>query len=135
MDSVRRRSGRPNASPTLSTRLTMPASTDPISASQWLDGRLETVPPELAAAVRGLVAEVSLEDGRSMADAALVGLARVVSQEEERAGALELLAADALLTYAFEAAADPRLGGSAESASQLADRVGPCGAIGAELRK
>jgi len=92
------------------------------------------VPSELARAVRRL-ADSSLADGAGMAEAALRGLERVASLAEERAGALELLAADALLTYAFEAAADPELGGNAQSALALADRFGPSGAIGAQLSR
>ena len=65
--------------------------------------------------------------------AALRGFDDVVEGMGSRPSALELLAADALLTYAFEAAADPSLGGSASRAVQLADRVGPAGEIGARL--
>lgn len=90
-------------------------------ADRWLASRLEAVPPRLAESVRDL----SVGDGPDgLAEAALAAFERVAAGGSRRAGALELLAADALLTYAFEAAADPARGGSAVAALELADRVG-----------
>lgn len=100
----------------------------------WLEQRLVLTPPELAAAVRDLL---DRSDGarepftwQCMVDRALDAFERVASKSQSRSGALELLAADALLTYAFEAAADDTVGGSATTALQLARAVGPSGELG-----
>ncbi len=99
----------------------------------WLDSRLADVPLQLAEAVRALSGE-SLSDGpEGLVTAALHGFDVVVDGTGSRPSALELLAADALLTYAFEAAADPSLEGSAVKSVRLAARVGPAGEIGARL--
>jgi hypothetical protein len=71
----------------------------------------------------------------AMAEAALAAFDRVAADRAGRDGALDLLAADALLTYAFQAAADPSLGGDAGSAVDLAARMGPHGEIGARLAR
>lgn len=115
----------------------------------WLDPRLEGVPPALAAAVRDCVrrsaADVAAEgapeadSGRPdgvpdrLARAAIEEFERVVDDDGGPTGrdaALRLLAADASLTYAFEAAAD--LG---DDLLALSDRVGLRGRIGRELRE
>lgn len=87
----------------------------------WLAQRLADVPPRLAAAVRELTQGGGAD---ALADAALAAFERVASGGARRAGALDLLAADALLTYAFEAAADVETGGSAAASLELAGRMG-----------
>ncbi len=89
-------------------------------------------PPELATAVRELLGGPSAPGPtpQRMIDCALEALERVASTSQTRAGALELLAADALLTYAFERAADATAGGSATAALDLARAVGPSGELG-----
>jgi hypothetical protein len=115
--------------------MTSPMTMDPWA---WLERRLDGVPAELAAAMR--TALERLEPGSAATPAE--GLAHVALEEldsvlgaaeQDRRAALRLLAADALLTYAFEAAADPAAGGSAELAERLAERVGPRGALGARI--
>ncbi|MFV1987858.1 MAG: hypothetical protein ACC682_11295 [Gemmatimonadota bacterium] len=98
----------------------------------WIVARLEETPPELAVAVRGLLGGIDAPSPtpERMVDCALVAFERVASTTQTRAGALELLAADALLTYAFEAAADPGVGGSADAAVRLARATGASGEIG-----
>lgn len=97
----------------------------------WLEGRLAGIPTELAEAIGRLcVGSGCSSDPRAMAACALDTFERVGGQSQTRAGALELLAADALLTYAFEAAADPRAGGSAAGAVRLAREFGPAGELG-----
>lgn len=114
----------------------------------WLEPRLRDVPADLASAVRASVERVVDEpsrgsgpSGSGVAQRAVIGplagiLARAalteldrVTEMEGRGAALALLAADASLTYAFEAAAadetDP---------VELADAVGLRGAIGRRLR-
>ena len=115
-----------------------------MTPEDWLEPRLGGAPPELAAAIRRLLdqareptaagAAASGSDAIPdlLAVAALRGLDGVLEQTAvdrcSRADALRLLAADASLTYAFEAAADLGL-----DAVELADRLGPRGALGARL--
>lgn len=104
-------------------------------AGRWLDDRLSEVPPALAGAIRRMVPGGVSGGPSAMAEAALAAFDRVAEDAAGRDGALDLLAADALLTYAFQAAADPTLGGDAASAVDLAGRMGPRGAIGARLAR
>lgn len=115
-----------------------------MTLDNWLEPRLAEAPPELASAIRQLVRE--LENDASMARpedaagpdagiperlaaAALRGFEDVVAETaadlRSRRAALRLLAADASLTYAFEAAADLEL-----DVVELADGLGPRGALG-----
>lgn len=103
---------------------------------EWLESRLGGAPPELAEAVRRLVGEVVADPRMDeshvpdvLAAAALRGLDGVLEQgEPAREAALQLLAADASLTYAFEAAAS--IGANVE---ELAVRIGPSGELGRRL--
>lgn len=111
------------------------------SLEGWLEARLAGVPPELGDAVRaalGAGAETASIPGippgaARLGRAALRELDAVGAAARDRGAALRLLAADALLTYAFEAAADPELGGGASEAAALALRLGPRGELGARL--
>lgn len=102
----------------------------------WLEPRLRAAPRELAEAVRELVGEVRAEETVESAEvpdvlaaAALRGFDGVlVETAPARGAALRLLAADASLTYAFEAAAS--LGTDVE---KLALRIGPGGELGRRL--
>jgi len=98
---------------------------------EWLEIRLAETPSDLAEAVHRLLAAAGGEPTpQRMADAAIDMFDRISTAPHDRAGALGLLAADALLTYAFEAAADPALGGSFEKAMRLAREAGPAGELG-----
>lgn len=118
-----------------------------MTLNEWLNPRLEAAPAELAAAISELLQEACGRGGHDggadgdastipgrLAAAALWGLDavsgedRAVERRSPRGTALRLLAADAALTYAFEAAAD--LGGDVVG---LAARLGPRGALGARL--
>ena len=113
----------------------MAADPGSLTLEAWLAGRLEGAPAELADAVWPLV-RGRLEEGEDgLMHAALAALATVEEGEANRAQAVTLLAADAILTYALEAAADPALGGSAARARRLADRAGPGGLIGERFDK
>lgn len=101
----------------------------------WLEPRLAKAPTELADAIRQLVREAD-EDGTDiparLAAAALRGFDDVLTETaadlRSRRAALRLLAADASLTYAFEAAADLDI-----DVVELADGLGPRGVLGAML--
>ena len=104
----------------------------------WLEPRLVGAPPELAEAVRGLVCEIEPGADKSqlgvpetLAAAAMLGFEGVLEQADpEREVALRLLAADAALTYAFEAAAS--LG---QDVNQLALQIGARGELGRRLEQ
>ena len=93
--------------------------------------RLEATPPELSEAITRLFGSLTIDASpAAMVSGAIDALERVAGGEQTRAAALELLAADALLTYAFERAADPADGGSASAALELARETGPAGELG-----
>ncbi|MFO7588235.1 MAG: hypothetical protein R6X22_09205 [Gemmatimonadota bacterium] len=107
-------------------------------AEQWLESRLRGAPPELAAEVRALLfgtaerGPVEELGGGPVADllaaAGLAGLDEVAAAPGGRESALRLLAADAALTCAFEAAA-----GAGGDVARLCAAVGPSGALGRRL--
>lgn len=107
----------------------MPAESGLLTLETWLAGRLRSAPAELAEAVWPLVRERLAEGEDGLVHAALAALEAASEGEANRPEAVTLLAADAILTYALEAAADPALGGSAARARRLAERVGPGGLI------
>ena len=93
-----------------------------MTLGDWLRTREPAPPPALAARVQELTAAwLALEDGfaTALVDAGVASLERVLSARPGgREVALDLLATDAIVTYAFEAAANtPKeldaLGGSA----------------------
>lgn len=118
-----------------------------MTLDSWLEPRLAEAPPELANAIRQLMREAGdagagehpADDSapsagipERLAAAALRGFEDVLHETaadlRSRRAALRLLAADASLTYAFEAAADLEL-----DVIDLADGLGPCGALGTLL--
>ena len=77
-----------------------------IVVGEWLRTRDPAPPPELAARLAEIVGSSACGDAQlpdTLSDAAERVLAGLC---EERSGALDLLAADALITYALEAAAE-----------------------------
>lgn len=86
----------------------------------WLETRRPTPPPALGAHLAAPVADARLALPLHLADLGRTVLARVAGTPEEgRALALDLLAADAFVTYAFEAQAELDPAGLAP----LADRI------------
>ena len=82
-----------------------------MSHAEWLRSRTPEAPPALVACIGELLASHAEWESLAHADAFLGAsellLRRVLQgQSPERACALDLLAADACVTYAFEAAAD-----------------------------
>lgn len=80
-----------------------------VTAERWLRDRADDVPEPILDAMLGLVAATG-EEGDAVADrlaeAGLAGLQKVVAGPGSRSSANQLLSADALLTYAIEAAAE-----------------------------
>ena len=111
----------------------MSASSPPITLGTWLEARLPAAPPELADAIRARVEGVLGDGEEGLVSVALDALEAAAGGAGSRGSAIELLAADAILTYALEAAADPELGGSAARALRLSRRIGPAGLIGDRL--
>ena len=76
------------------------------NARAWLEARTESVPASLALRMAGAAAPTAPPSvPRSLADASLVALGEALALGDDRAAALPLLAADALITSACEAAA------------------------------
>jgi hypothetical protein len=86
-----------------------------MTIGEWLDARAPEPPPELTRRVRiALGAEVEA-DARYAADICVNAAQRVVAEllragRTGRESAADLLAADALVAYAFEAASDDPAG-------------------------
>ncbi len=73
----------------------------------WLDARESPPPPDLRARLAQALAEVTAETvPGALAEGALACLRTTMAAPQARETALDLLAADALLTYALEAAAE-----------------------------
>lgn len=81
-----------------------------MTTERWLAQRTPAAPEALAARIRELVAESGRREGEvaeSLVDAAERVLSRLLREGcATRHSALDLLAADAIATYAFEAAAE-----------------------------
>ncbi|HEX9105818.1 MAG TPA: hypothetical protein VF832_01285 [Longimicrobiales bacterium] len=76
-------------------------------ALAWLDARPEPPPADLRARMAEALAGAKAETvPGALAEGALACLQATMAAPQERASALDLLAADALLTYALEAAAE-----------------------------
>jgi hypothetical protein len=80
-------------------------------ALDWLATRDEPPPAALRTRLEAALGELPSDDARPVPEAFLVAgealLARLLNADRtNREGALDLLAADALVTYAFEAAAE-----------------------------
>lgn len=103
-------------------------------AEAWLEPRLRNAPPRLADAVRACLERAEPDEAPDgvpgwLADAALREFGRVeAGRTGDRDEALRLLAADASLTFAFEAAAE-----RGEDLGRLAREWGPAGRVGREL--
>lgn len=122
------------------------APRSPLAATRtWLAARLEEVPPVLSDAVDEVLERAASPESRPggvhppadsvpdfLAYAAICELERVALEDHDRELAVRLLAADACLTWAFEAAADA---GTDEELEALAEANGLRGRIGDLLRR
>lgn len=93
----------------------------PVAATlEWLDARTPPPPPELRARLADALRPAETLPG-ALADGALACLEAALARGGDRAAALDLLAADALLTYALEAAAEA----GADALTAVAGAYGP----------
>lgn len=81
-----------------------------MTVADWLDGRTPVPPPALRARIREALGEASTASVERAGDVCLAAAERLVGgllagDCTSRDCALDLLTADALVTYAFEAAA------------------------------
>jgi hypothetical protein len=95
-----------------------------MNLTRWIDSRTPAPPPALAQRMRPALAAVSSARATrpdvGALDAALILLETIVADGNgSRTGAITLLAADALMTYAFEAAAEEPDGLEALAASAM----------------
>lgn len=104
--------------------------------SGWLDTRRPPPPASLRRAVDAAMAQWLAEPaGRAdagagalvdrLAGAGLAALRRIAAAPSTRSRAIELLAADALITYACEAAVEAEAQGEAGAVERLAHLLGP----------
>lgn len=107
--------------------------------AEWLATREPVPPPALRARLASALGEWMAEDRRLAAEACLAAGERVLAavlhdDESSRTCALDLLAADALVTYAFEAAAESPadLGARADDAMRRIAALGSDSLEGAE---
>ncbi len=82
-----------------------------MTIGEWLATRTPAPPPQLMLRVRDVLGDVTDDDARFAADRCIDAAERMVARllREGRTGrdsAADLLAADALVTYAFEAAGE-----------------------------
>jgi hypothetical protein len=82
-----------------------------VTAEAWLDARLADAPAPLATRVRALLGPALRRDAHDLPELAVAAAAELVTTLVRddctgRDSALDLLAADALVTYAFESAAE-----------------------------
>ncbi len=95
-------------------------------AERWVRGRLADAPPRLLDAMAGALPAEAPSVPDALAEGALLLLDRVASGSGGREDALPLLAADALLTHAFQAQAEE----DPEGVPALAGRWGGAGRLG-----
>jgi hypothetical protein len=87
----------------------------------WLDARRPAPPEALRASLAAGITDAVLTLPEHLADLGRRTLARVVSRSDGgRELALDLLAADAFITYAFEAQAEADVTGLADLAERVA---------------
>lgn len=75
---------------------------------EWLRSRLERAPAELLETMLAALPDAAQSEEDALAEGAILLYARVVAGSGGRGDALPLLAADALLTHAFQVCAERR---------------------------
>jgi hypothetical protein len=78
-----------------------------IDVGEWLSSRAPGPPPELSSRLAALVGDAQVADVTAMADLFVAQAVTLLENlSDDRSAATDLLVADALITYAMEAAAD-----------------------------
>jgi hypothetical protein len=102
-----------------------------MTIGEWLATRTPAPPPQLMQRIRDALGPAADDDARTTAERCVEAAERVVARllhdgRTGRESAADLLAADALVTYAFEAAGDDpgRLVDRAQSAMVRLARLG-----------
>ena len=96
-----------------------------MTVDEWLRSRTPAPPPALAARLRDVLGASCEEPSARAPEACLAAAERLLaellrSHSTTRGSALDLLTADALVTYAFEAAGESAAGIEARAASAMA---------------
>ncbi len=104
-----------------------------MTVRDWLDARSPAPPPALRARLDAVLRDETRRDARDTADVCLGAAEKLVADLlrtacTTRESALDLLAADALVTYAFEAAAESPVELAAR-ASRAMQRMAALGAV------
>jgi hypothetical protein len=102
-----------------------------MTAKAWVDARVPSPPPRLAERLEELLSGTDVGPPEGFLDVAVASLERLLREgSEARDAALDLLSADALVTYAFELACDEPdlLDGRASTALARLARLGGGGA-------
>lgn len=106
-----------------------------MTVGDWLARRTPPPPPALRARLDVALGDAATRDARDAAETCLIAAERVLvdllhGECASRESALDLLAADALVTYAFEAAGES----SRDFASRAADAMRRFAALGVAHR-
>jgi hypothetical protein len=94
----------------------------------WIEGRRPALPPSLQQEIEAALARHDPGTGslaERLAGAGIAALGQVASSDQGRQGALPLLAADALITYACEAAAEAEAAGHDGAVKRITGALGP----------
>jgi hypothetical protein len=94
-----------------------------VTAESWLRERLDGTPPALLEAMVAALPGGTAPASESLARGSVMLYDRVIAGDPGRESALSLLAADALLTHAFEARAEE----DPATLAEFAERWGPAG--------
>ena len=85
----------------------MTNASESIRARDWIAARIPAPPPALSSRLADIVGEDTCESAESLPDLLISRAEELLSHiGNDRSSATDLLAADALITYAMEAAAD-----------------------------
>jgi hypothetical protein len=95
-----------------------------IDFTTWIDEQLAGAPAELAERTREFIAQASPTDPAGLASAAEQALLRAIATSPDRRAALDLLAADALVSLALAACVEVDPAGFERFAIAIRDRHG-----------
>src|SRR5262245_2944636 len=96
----------------------------------WLEEQLADAPPELVRRTRDFISRAGRDGPAGLVAAGELALARAVAGSRDRSAALDLLAADALVTLALAASVEADPAGIEEFAMRIRDRHQADGGLG-----